>query len=149
MQTLWSPQATAHIPPRFRAIYTRLLPVIDLGVITFGVSALLLGSKIVAWFTIPAFLPIWAGLVIIGGVLALVGLVFLRPRLELAGRTGMIAGLLVYAGLTVLYIASGQPTAVLTLILVAIRIYASGWRYFDLLGQMVETRAAQVRKVDE
>ncbi len=140
-KTIWNAGAQPLVPSRYRSIYTSLLPVIDLGVLTFGLSALLLGSKIIADFTIPIFLPVWGLLIVVGAVLALVGLIFLKPKVELAGRISVIAGLTVYLGLTILYIVGGSVTSALTLILVAIRIYASGWRFFDLLGEMAEKEA--------
>lgn len=141
VKTIWNAGALPLVPPRYRSIYTSLLPVIDLGVLTFGLSALVLGSKIIADFTIPIFLPVWGLLIVVGATVALFGLIFLKPKVELAGRIGVIAGLTVYLGLTILYIVGGSATATLTLILVAIRIYASGWRFFDLLGEMVEKEA--------
>lgn len=141
VKTIWSRGAQPLVPRRFRSIYTSLLPVIDMGVLTFGLSALILGSKIIADFTIPIFLPVWGLLIVVGAVLAFCGLVLLLPKVELAGRIGVIAGLSVYLILTILYIVGGSVTSVLTLLLVAIRIYASGWRFFDLLGEMVEKEA--------
>lgn len=140
-KTVWSKGALPLVPPRFRSLYMSLLPVIDLGVLTFGISAFLIGSKIVGDFTLPFFLPIWASLIVLGAAAALFGLIFLQPKIELAGRIGIISGLMVYLGLTILYITTGSVTSTLTLILVAIRIYASGWRFFDLLGDMAEKEA--------
>lgn len=140
-KTIWSPGVLRLVPPRFRTIYTSLLPVIDIGVLTFGLSAMFLGSRIIADFTIPIFLPVWATLIVVGATMALFGLIFLRPKIEIAGRISVVAGMFVYLGLTILYIAGGSATATLTLILIAIRIWASGWRFFDLLGEMAKREA--------
>jgi hypothetical protein len=129
------------VPSRFRSLFTTLLPAIDVGVIIFGISSLILGSKIVGDFTIPIFLPLWAGLILFGALAALVGLIFIWPRIELAGRSAVLLGLVVYAGLTVLYIIGGSVTSTLTLVLIAIRITASLWRFFDLLGEMQREEA--------
>lgn len=133
-KTIWSHDAIPLVPPRFRALYTRLLPAIDGGVVIFGVAALLLGSRIVGDFTIPIFLPLWAMMIAVGALVSLIGLIILHPRLELAGLTAATLGLVVYAGLTILYIASGSVTSILTLILVVIRILFYLWRFVDLLG---------------
>lgn len=143
-KTIWSKNAMPLVPSRFRSIYTILLPTIDVGLMVFGLSSMLLGSKIVGDFTIPIFLPLWACLLLFGGLLALLGLIFLRPRLELLGQSSAIIGLVIYAGLTILYIMGGSATAVLTLVLVAIRTAASLWRFFDLLGEMQREEARKV-----
>jgi hypothetical protein len=122
------------VPPRFRTLYTRLLPAVDLGVVVFGLMALAVGSRIVGDFTIPLFLPLWAVMIAAGAFVSLIGLIILHPRLELAGITAATLGLVVYAGLTVLYIMAGSVTSILTLILVVVRIMFYLWRFVDLLG---------------
>jgi hypothetical protein len=148
-KTIWSRNALPLVPHRFRSLYTTLLPAIDIGVIIFGLSSFLLGSRIVGDFTIPIFLPLWAGLILVGAICALIGLIFMLSRLELIGRFGVILGLLVYAGLTVLYIIGGSATSTLTLVLVAIRIVASLWRFFDLLGEMQREEAGKAVSTGE
>lgn len=143
-KTVWSKNSMPLVPSRFRSIYTILLPIIDVGLVVFGLSSMLLGSKIVGDFTIPIFLPLWASLLLFGGLLAFLGLVFLRQKVELVGQSAAIVGLVVYAGLTILYIVGGTATAVLTLVLVAIRIAASLWRFFDLLGDLQREEARKV-----
>lgn len=144
MKTIWSPDAIPLVPLRFRSLYTRLLPAIDFGVVVFGLASLFVGSKIVGDFTIPVFLPLWSLLIAGGALVSLIGLIILHPRLEIIGLTAATSGLIVYGGLTVLYIASGSLTSILTLILVIIRILFYIWRYFDLLGvvQREEARKA-------
>lgn len=142
-KTIWSRNALPLVPPRFRTLFTVLIPAIDVGVIIFGLSSLLLGSKIVGDFTIPIFLPLWACLILVGAVAALIGLIFIRHRLELVGRGAVLLGLIVYAGLTILYIVGGATTATLTLVLISIRIVASLWRFFDLLGEMQREEAGK------
>lgn len=140
-KTIWSKNAMPLVPSRFRSLYTTLLPSVDVGVIIFGLSSMLLGSKIVGDFTIPIFLPLWAGLILFGAIAALIGLIFMWPKTELAGRSAVLIGLVIYAGLTILYIVGGSVTSTLTLVLVAIRITASLWRFFDLLGEMQREEA--------
>lgn len=142
-KTIWSHDAIPLVPPRFRALYTRLLPAIDFGVVVFGIAALLLGSRIVGDFTIPIFLPLWAMMIAVGALVSLIGLIILHPRLELAGLTAATLGLVVYAGLTVLYIMSGSVTSILTLILVVIRILFYLWRFTDLLGVVQREEATK------
>lgn len=144
IKTIWSPGSLPLVPARFRTLYTRVLPAIDAGVVVFGLAALALGSRIVGDFTVPLFLPLWALLIAGGALLSLVGLILLKPRTELTGLTAAMLGLIVYAGLTILYILAGSVTSVLTLILVIIRILFYLWRFFDLLGvvQREEARRA-------
>lgn len=129
------------VPTRFRNLYRVVLPLIDLGVIAFGTAALLVGSRIVGDFTIPVFLPLWAAMIALGALVGLIGLIFLRARLELTGITAATLGLIVYAGLSVLYIISGSVTSILTLILVIVRILFYLWRFLDLLGQLERSEA--------
>lgn len=144
MKTIWSPNAIPLVPLRFRSLYTRLLPAIDAGVVLFGIASLFVGSRIVGDFTIPVFLPLWACLIAVGALVSLIGLILLKPRVELIGLTAATSGLIVYGGLTVLYIVAGSVTSLLTLILVIIRILFYIWRFFDLLGvvQREEARKA-------
>lgn len=130
------------IPERYRSIYSVLIPGIDIGVMGFGVSSLVLGSKILGDFTTPVFLLVWSLLVLVGAAVGLTSLVFLfhRPRLawvELSGRIAVDLGLAVYAWFTVAYVFNGNPTAALTLVLVLVRLWASLWRVFDIIGEMV------------
>lgn len=130
------------IPERFRSLYTVLIPGIDAGVMAFGVSSLVLGSKILGDFTTPVFLLIWSLLILLGAGVGFVTLVtlFHRPELawiELSGRIAVDLGLAIYAYFTVAYVFNGNPTAVLTLVLVAVRLWASLWRVFDIIGEMV------------
>lgn len=130
------------IPERFRSIYTVLIPGIDVGVMAFGVSSLILGSKILGDFTTPVFLLIWSLLVLVGAAIGFTTLVtlFHRPKLawiELSGRIAVDLGLAVYAWFTVAYIFNGNVTATLTLVLVVVRLWASLWRVFDIIGEMV------------
>lgn len=148
-KTIWSRNAQPLVPSRFRTLFTVLIPTIDVGVIIFGLSSLLLGSKIVGDFTIPIFLPLWACLILFGAAAALIGLIFLWPRVELAGRSAVLLGLVVYAGLTILYIVGGAATATLTLVLIAIRVIASLWRFFDLLGELQREEAGKAVSTGE
>lgn len=130
------------IPERFRTIYTILIPGIDVGVMAFGISSLVLGSKILGDFTTPVFLLVWSLLVLVGAVVGFTTLVtlFHQPRLawiELSGRIAVDLGLAIYAWFAVAYVFNGNPTAVLTLVLVAVRLWASLWRVFDIIGEMV------------
>lgn len=140
-RTIWSKNAMPLVPSRFRSLFTITMPIIDAGVVAFGIFALILGSRIVGDFTIPLFLPLWAGLIILGALAGFVGLALLLSRLELIGITAASLGLTVYAGLTILYIMAGSVTSILTLVLVIIRIAFYLWRFFDLLGQMQREEA--------
>lgn len=138
VKTIWSADALPLVPPRFRSIYRYLLPGIDFGVAAFGLWSLLLGSRIVGDFTVPVFLYAWATMILTGATGALISLVLMHDRVELVGRVMVELGLAVYAVLTVAYIFSGHLTSALTLTLVGIRMYASLWRIFDIIGEMVE-----------
>lgn len=143
MKTIWSKDAMPLVPPRFRSIFRYLLPGIDIGVAGFGLWSLLLGSKIVGDFTVPVFLYAWATMILVGAVIAVLSLAAMNDRLELAGRIMVELGLAVYAVLTVAYIFKGNVTSALTLSLVIIRMYASLWRIFDIIGEMVRQERLQ------
>jgi hypothetical protein len=125
------------------------MPIIDTGVVAFGIFAIVFGSRIVGDFTIPLFLPLWAGMIIFGAFAGLVGLIFLRSRLELLGIGAASLGLTVYAGLTILYIMAGSITSILTLVLIIIRIAFYLWRFFDLLGQLQREEAGKAVSTGE
>ncbi|WP_416394233.1 MULTISPECIES: hypothetical protein [unclassified Curtobacterium] len=137
MKTIWSKDAMPLVPPRFRSVFRYLLPGIDVGVAGFGLWSLLLGSKIVGDFTVPVFLYAWASMILVGAIVAVLSLAAMNDKLELVGRIMVELGLAVYAVLTVAYIFKGNVTSALTLSLVVIRMYASLWRIFDIIGEMV------------
>lgn len=143
MKTVWSRDALPLVPPRFRSIYTVLLPVIDVGLITFGLTSLIVGSKIVGDFTLPWFRVAWGAVILIGAVVALLGLVFLRKRTELWGRFAVGIGLLIYVAAIIMYIASGSSNSTLTLVLVLIRLVALSWRINDLFTEIGREEADQ------
>jgi hypothetical protein len=143
MKTVWSKDAMPLVPPRFRSIYTVLLPVIDVGLILFGITSLTAGSKIVGDFTLPWFRVAWGAVILIGAVVALVGLVFMRKRTELVGRFAVGMGLLIYVAAIIMYIVSGSTTSALTLVLVLIRLAALSWRVNDLFTEIGREEADQ------
>lgn len=132
MKTVWSKDAMPLVPTRFRSIYTVLLPVIDVGLIAFGATSLTVGSKIIGDFTLPWFRVAWGAVILVGALVALLGLIFMRKRTELLGRFAVGIGLLIYVAAIVMYIASGSSNSTLTLVLVLIRLAALSWRVNDL-----------------
>lgn len=143
MKTIWSKDALPLVPPRFRSIYRYLLPGIDVGIAGFGLWSLVIGSKIVGDFTVPVFLVAWASMILIGAVGAFVSLAVMNDKVELIGRIMVELGLAVYAVLTIAYIFRGNVTSILTLTLVGIRMYASLWRIFDIIGEMLRKEREQ------
>ncbi len=143
MKTIWSKDALPLVPPRFRSIYRYLLPGIDGGIAGFGLWSLVIGSKIVGDFTVPVFLVAWASMILIGAVGAFVSLAVMNDKVELVGRIMVELGLAVYAVLTIAYILRGNVTSILTLTLVGIRMYASLWRIFDIIGEMLRKEREQ------
>ncbi|MEG8035017.1 hypothetical protein QP157_06675 [Sphingomonas sp. LR61] len=143
MKTIWSKDALPLVPPRFRSIYRYLLPGIDVGIAGFGLWSLVIGSKIVEDFTVPVFLVAWASMILIGAVGAFASLAVMNDKVELVGRIMVELGLAVYAVLTIAYIFRGNVTSILTLTLVGIRMYASLWRIFDIIGEMLRKEREQ------
>lgn len=143
MKTIWSKDALPLVPPRFRSIYRYLLPGIDVGIAGFGLWSLVIGSKIVGDFTVPVFLVAWASMILIGAVGAFASLAVMNDKVELVGRIMVELGLAVYAVLTIAYIFRGNVTSILTLTLVGIRMYASLWRIFDIIGEMLRKEREQ------
>jgi cation transport ATPase len=143
MRTVWSKDAMPLVPPRFRSIYTVLLPVIDVGLILFGITSLTAGSKIIGDFTLPWFRVAWGAMILAGAVVALIGLVFMRKRTELLGRFAVGMGLLIYVAAIIMYIAAGSSTSALTLVLVLIRLAALSWRVNDLFTEIGREEADQ------
>lgn len=143
MKTVWSKDAMPLVPPRFRSIYTVLLPVIDVGLILFGITSLTAGSKIIGDFTLPWFRVAWGAMILAGAVVALIGLVFMRKRTELLGRFAVGMGLLIYVAAIIMYIAAGSSTSALTLVLVLIRLAALSWRVNDLFTEIGREEADQ------
>lgn len=143
MKTIWSKDALPLVPPRFRSIYRYLLPGIDVGIAGFGLWSLVIGSKIVGDFTVPVFLVAWASMILIGAVGAFASLAVMNDKVELVGRIMVELGLAIYAVLTIAYILRGNVTSILTLTLVGIRMYASLWRIFDIIGEMLRKEREQ------
>lgn len=143
MRTVWSKDAMPLVPPRFRSIYTVLLPVIDVGLILFGITSLTAGSKIIGDFTLPWFRVAWGAMILAGAIVALIGLVFMRKRTELLGRFAVGMGLLIYVAAIIMYIAAGSSTSALTLVLVLIRLAALSWRVNDLFTEIGREEADQ------
>jgi hypothetical protein len=146
MKTIWSKDALPLVAPRFRSVFRYLLPGIDVGIAGFGLWSLVIGSKIVGDFTVPVFLYAWASMILIGAVGALIALAFMQDRIELVGRIMVELGLAVYAALTIAYVFKGNVTSILTLTLVGIRMYASLWRIFDIIGEMVRQEKEQAAR---
>lgn len=146
MKTVWSKDALPLVPPRFRSVFRYLLPGIDVGVAGFGLWSLIIGSKIVGDFTVPVFLYAWASMILIGAIGAVLALATMHDRLELVGRIMVELGLAVYAVLTIAYVFKGNVTSILTLTLVGIRMYASLWRIFDIIGELVRKEREQAAR---
>jgi len=141
MRTVWSKDAMPLVPPRFRSIYTVLLPTIDVGLIVFGITSLTVGSRIIGDFASPWFRVAWGLVILVGAFLALTALVLQMKRVELYGRFAVGIGLLIYVAAIVVYIASGQANSTLTLVLVLIRLAALSWRVNDLISEIAREEA--------
>lgn len=141
MKTIWSKDAMPLVPPRFRSIYTVLLPTVDVGLIVFGITSLTVGSRIIGDFALPWFRVAWGLVILVGAVLALTALILQLKRTELYGRFAVALGLLIYVAAIVVYIASGQTNSTLTLVLVLIRLAALSWRVNDLISEIAREEA--------
>ncbi|PCN48032.1 hypothetical protein Csp2054_09160 [Curtobacterium sp. 'Ferrero'] len=141
MKTIWSKDALPLVPPRFRSIYTVLLPTVDVGLIVFGITSLTVGSRIIGDFALPWFRVAWGLVILLGAAVALVALILQLKRTELYGRFAVALGLLIYVAAIVVYIASGQANSTLTLVLVLIRLAALSWRVNDLISEIAREEA--------
>ena len=141
MKTVWSKDAMPLVPPRFRSIYTVLLPTVDVGLIVFGITSLTVGSRIIGDFALPWFRVAWGLVILFGALVALTSLILQMKRTELYGRFAVGIGLLIYVAAIIVYIASGQTNSTLTLVLVLIRLAALSWRVNDLISEIAREEA--------
>lgn len=140
LKTVWTPGALDRIPRRWRPMYQVVLPVIDLSFVGFGLASFVVGSKIVEDF-VPALRPIWAMVILLGALGALLANVFLWKRFEFFSRLGLSIGLLIYAVATVWYMFRGNDSSILTLIFVEARLVAIVWRMWDLTEDIGQEEA--------
>lgn len=143
MRTVWSPDALPLVPPRFRPIYTTLLPIADGIFLVFSLFAVIVGSQVVEDFTLQWFPYAWAATMWVGSVLASIGLVFLQDYVELWGKCVLVIGFVVYGGILGVYVWHGSLSSILTICLVAAAIAALSLRIGDLIGVLARKEAAK------
>lgn len=136
MRTIWSKDALPLVPARFKPIYTVFLPIVDLHLLAFTAVAVLVGSQIVADFTLQWFPFAWAATMGLGAVLASIGLVFCRDWTELVGKGVLIVGFIVYGVVLAFYVDSGSSSSLLTIILVDLAVIGLILRIGDLIGEI-------------
>ncbi|QXJ40741.1 hypothetical protein [Curtobacterium phage Parvaparticeps] len=144
--TVWHRGALASVPPEYRSLERVLLPAIDLTLLYFGYSSLRYGSKIVDDITEPWFQYAWGTLVLGGVLVSMIGLIFIKPRLEVNARVFVFIGFLIYGWATFQYILAGQDTSNLTISLILIRLIAIGWRVWFLWSRIGKMEADELRK---
>lgn len=135
--SIWHPDAPAmqRVQKRFRPVFRIGLPVIDVLLIVFGIAGVVIGSNAVREFTAPWFGPLLASGIGVSALVALVGLAFNRPRLELTSKFTLAACLVLYVAFLVASATVRSASAVLTAVLVAIVLTILAIRIFDLLEQ--------------
>jgi hypothetical protein len=133
------------VPARFRPLYTVVLPAVDAILCWFSIVAVIVGSKVVADFTLHWFPYVWAGSMGLGTVLATFGLVFMRDHLELVGKCVLIIGFGVYATVLGFYIAAGSSSSLLTQALTFALMVILGGRVGDLIGEIGRKEADRGR----
>lgn len=135
--SIWhrSSTAMARVQKRFRPVFQIGLPAIDVLLVSFSVAGIVIGSNAVREFTAPWFGPLLAAGIGISAAVALVGLAFNRPRLELTSKFVLAACLVLYEAFLIASATVRSASAVLTAVLVTIVLVILAVRIFDLLEQ--------------
>lgn len=135
--TIWSKGALPLVPKEYRPLYQVLLPIVDAGLLAFSFFAVVVGSGVVDDFAAFPWIPLtWAGVLILGAVLAPIGLVFELDATELLGKGLLILGLTFYSVTLIFYIISGSDSSTLPFILSLLWAIALSFRGAQLIDQM-------------
>jgi hypothetical protein len=137
-KTIWAPDSLPGVQSRFRGIYTIVLPIMDGFLILFGVYGLVFGSKVVTSFTLPWFSPIWAACILVAALLAGVGLVWHKDRLEITAKAALLVLFGVYGFLLMLQVVQVAANAGLTIVLLCIVALFVTARIFDLVSEIAK-----------
>lgn len=137
-KTIWAPDSLPGVQSRFRGIYTIVLPIMDGLLILFGLYGLIYGSKVVTSFTLPWFNPIWAACIAVCALLAGIGLVWHKDRLEITAKAGLLVLFCVYGFLLVLQVVQVAANAGLTIVLLCVAALFVTARIFDLVSEIAK-----------
>lgn len=135
--SIWHRDAPAmrRVQKRFRPVFRIGLPVIDGILIAFSVAGILIGSNAVKEFATAWFSTLLAAGIGAAAAVALFGLVFNRPRLELTAKFVLAACLAIYEVFLIASATVRSGSAALTAALVAVVIVILALRVFDLIEQ--------------
>jgi hypothetical protein len=137
-KTIWAKDSLPGVQSRFRGIYTIVLPIMDALLILFGVYGLVFGSKVVTSFTLPWFSPIWAACILVCAMVAGIGLIWHKDRLEITAKAGLLVLFGVYGFLLVLQVVQVAANAGLTIVLLCIAALFVTARIFDLVSEIAK-----------
>ena len=110
----------------------------DALLIVFGLYGLVVGSKVVTSFTLPWFSPIWAACILVAALVAGIGLVWQKDRLEITAKAGLLVLFGVYGFLLVLQVINVAANSGLTIVLLAIAALIVTARILDLVDQIAK-----------
>lgn len=129
MKTIWSRDAIPPEDARIEKLLTRVLPTVDVILIAFGVFVILYGAPIFAAALFESVALVFGVIVTITATLALIGLIFLRSRLELVSKIVLMAVLSLYPFLLLTTLTPARA-AVGALCLIAVPVLL--WRIGDI-----------------
>lgn len=134
-RTIWSPNLLQEVPPRFRTIYTVLLPFKYTVLFVFGIlSSLSRVDGAIARLTTGAYSDLWPPALATASLLALLGLAFRRWVLELWATSFVLALLLVYPiALAASAIASRELRTGALAIGLLVLLASPAWRVADIV----------------
>jgi hypothetical protein len=144
-RTIWAKDSLPGVQSRFRGIYTILLPLMDVLLILFGLYGFMVGSKVVTSFTLPWFSPVWAACILIAALVAGIGLVLQKDRLEITAKAALLVLFGIYGFLLVLQVVQVAANAGLTIVLLGIAALFVTARIFDLVSEIAK-QSPQVHK---
>jgi hypothetical protein len=137
-RTVWAHDSLPGVQSRFRGIYTLFLPLVDAGLIIFGVYGFIYGSRVVESFTLPWFGPVWSVCIAVAATVAGVGLIWQKDGVEIGAKVSLVALFTVYGYLLTREVVHGGMNAGLTIVLLCLAILIMTTRIFDLIGQIAK-----------
>lgn len=134
-RSIWSPSLLEEVPPRFRGIYTVLLPLKYSLFVVFGsVTTIETAGGAIARITSGTYSDLWPVLVAAASLAALVGLIARRWALELWATFTLVALLLVYPiALAVTGLLAGNERTIGLGIGLLVFLVAPAWRISDII----------------
>lgn len=142
--TVWEPGVLdGEVPPRFRPIYTVVLPLKLALFAGFGIAGTIVRVPTVDLVTSVSYGDVWTVMLGLTAVLALAGSVYRREQLELYATIALVVGYATYPlGAAVLSLACDVDRAPLAIGLWVL-IVTPAWRIIDLVRTIRRRREGQ------